>query len=298
MVKGIDASKTEETAAPPRPASTVILVREANNALQVYLLKRSARSDFMPGNFVFPGGVVEPGDDDPDFWSGRMDGEVEAMPGNPDAVMSHRQALAHAVAAIRETLEEAGIFLGSDHQDTVDCRPIEGYNSARGFRDWVTAEGRVLGVSRLHPWSHWITPIVRPKRYDTRFYLAVVTEGAKCTPDREETTQGIWMTPERAIEENERGRILLSPPTLVTLHELLAYNDRVSLKGALRTRSWGRARIPRLGNLSDGVFFLLPWDPHYGQNGSEKGHTVGVPFSRLHLDGEIWHVVAKGTVED
>ncbi len=183
-------------------------------------------------------------------------------------------------------------------REFLQSRPMEGYNSARGFRDWVTAEGRVLGVSRLHPWSHWITPIVRPKRYDTRFYLAVVTEGAKCTPDREETTQGIWMTPERAIEENERGRILLSPPTLVTLHELLAYNDRVSLKGALRTRSWGRARIPRLGNLSDGVFFLLPWDPHYGQNGSEKGHTVGVPFSRLRLDGEIWHVVAKGTVED
>jgi 8-oxo-dGTP pyrophosphatase MutT (NUDIX family) len=282
----------------PRPASTVILVREAAEGLEVYLLKRSPQSQFMPGNFVFPGGTVETGDNDPDFWSHRVDVGVETLFPSSARIVDCENGLAHAVAAIRETFEEAGVFIGLADSETPDglqrAGKAQGAPSRCRFRDWVLAEDRVLAVSRLHPWSHWITPSVQPKRFDTRFFLAFLSQGARCLPDREETTQGAWMSAREALEENERGAAPLSPPTLVTLHELLPYNDRRSLEEALRTRHWGAPRIPRLQRLQASAVLLLPWDPDYGLDGSPPADPQGVAFSRLRFDGKLWHPVAKG----
>ncbi len=50
----------------PRPAATVVLFREADGgpALEVYLVRRHARSGFMASAYVFPGGAAEPGEED------------------------------------------------------------------------------------------------------------------------------------------------------------------------------------------------------------------------------------------
>ena len=57
----------------PKPAATVILLRQHADELQVYLLKRSTKSGFMAGNYVFPGGVLESGDDDKNHWQEHVD---------------------------------------------------------------------------------------------------------------------------------------------------------------------------------------------------------------------------------
>jgi recombination protein RecT len=55
-------SEGNEKPKKPVPASTVILVLDAGEPFQVYLVRRSVRSSFMPGNYVFPGGKVDSGD--------------------------------------------------------------------------------------------------------------------------------------------------------------------------------------------------------------------------------------------
>ena len=57
----------------PRPASTVVLVRQGASGLEVYLLKRSSKSNFFPGNYVFPGGAVDAQDKVLELWEGRLD---------------------------------------------------------------------------------------------------------------------------------------------------------------------------------------------------------------------------------
>src|SRR3954454_26366 len=48
----------------PREAATVIVLRGGAEALEVLLVKRNPEQRFMGGAWVFPGGAVDPGEDD------------------------------------------------------------------------------------------------------------------------------------------------------------------------------------------------------------------------------------------
>jgi 8-oxo-dGTP pyrophosphatase MutT (NUDIX family) len=288
-----------------RPASTVILTREGEGDLEVYLLQRNPKAGFFPGYYVFPGGVVEPDD-----WVkcpleiyGDLDQESfsKQLSWNQDL----KEALAYALSAIRETFEEAGVLLvdqtdriGGELEDLCARRLGEGLSKG-WFRDQVWSEGWPLSFSRLVRWAHWITPRLMRSHFDTRFYVAVLPPGQTCSPDENETVHGIWVSPEKALKANYEGEIPLSPPTFVTLHELLAYKDLSELEKALKTRPWGGgARFPRLVPLSDGALILQPWDPmRYGEVKVDAGELeemilpVGEPFSRLWLNKGIWRPV-------
>jgi hypothetical protein len=134
--------------------------------------------------------------------------------------------------------------------------------------------------------------------FDTRFFVAFIPQDQECLPDGRETVHGVWISPEKGLNENHRGEILLSPPTLVTLHELLAYKDLSELEKALKTRPWGEARFPCLVPLPDGALILQPWDPmRYGEVKVDAGELekmllpVGDPFSRLWLHKGVWRPV-------
>jgi hypothetical protein len=140
-----------------------------------------------------------------------------------------------------------------------------------------------------------------PRRFDTRFFVAAAPAGQQCRPDGHETTEGCWISPRRALEENLAGRIPLSPPTLVTLQELLAYPDLETLERALETRDWGAAVFPRLVPLGkeNGAVLLEPWDPLYDQEqpGIDPAALpaallpAGEKFSRLWNGDGIWRPV-------
>lgn len=280
----------------PKLASTVILAREQNEELQVYLLKRSARMDFFPGTYVFPGGAVDPEDKTPGLWESHLDMDIERVSRRFGGGLTGGEALAYGVAAIRETFEEAGVFLASRNEQTGgDLNGICARRTTTGlFRGWlreqVVFKGWTLDFSRLARWAHWITPKALSQRYDTRFFLAFMPTGQECIPDSRETTHGIWISPEKGLLGNLRGEIPLGPPTLVTLNELIQYSDMKDLEREVETRQWGEARLPHLIPLPRGELMLLPWDPMYNQEikvdikGLEKANIhVGEPFSR------IWH---------
>ncbi|MBU2578136.1 hypothetical protein KKA69_04910 [Patescibacteria group bacterium] len=304
MNEGIRRTIPDEIHEPvnPRRASTVILARSENGKPQVYLLKRSTKSRFMPDNYVFPGGTVSSGDCEDELWMSHIDLDLREMTHRFGGDLTESEVLAHGVAAIRETFEEAGVFLGSvDEGFHRDLQVFYENRLARAlpkgwFREWVISGRRTLAFSSLIPWAHWITPKIRPQRYDTRFFFAVLPSGQTCIPDTRETPWGIWVSPEEGLAMNLKREIALSPPTMVTLHELSKYRDMGELQKDLETRTWGVARLPRTIPLTKGFLSLLPWDPMYQEDGEKIIQEMtavdllapGEPLSRLRFEKGIW----------
>ncbi len=286
----------------PRPAATVVLLREREERLEVYLLKRSPESPFFPGNYVFPGGTVMTEDGDADFWKSHVDlapAQMKARWGGGQ----EESLLAFGVSAIRETFEEAGVFLGFAGEgaggwETV-CRSRTRERLHKGWlREQALQEAWVLGLSQLAPWSHWVTPEAMPRRFDTRFFVAFMPSGQNCSPDHRETTHGAWVNPRGALEGNLRKEMPLSPPTLVTLHGLLPYSNRTEVETALKGRTWGEPLLPRFMHLSCGAMIVEPWDPMYSEDIDvdatrleEKIPDIGKSFSRIWYHDGVWRPV-------
>ncbi len=259
----------------------------------------------MAGRYVFPGGRVDADDGDLEFWKTHADLSPEDMRWRLAGSIPLEEACAHAIAAIRETFEECGVLLARRRKgEGAQCQganlrlALDGSHRKERFREWMTAGDWVLALSLMRPWSHWITPVVQPKRYDTLFYLASMPEGQECDPDQLEMTHGLWVGPGEALEANARSDLPLSPPTLVTLHEIGFGNPSASELEKKNGDLWGRVQTPRLVLSSMGPILLLPWDPAFkeerpiGKENLEKRVLgVGVPFSRLWMDQGIWRPV-------
>ena len=284
------------------PAATVILVSDRDGKLQVYLLKRNPRSRFMAGYFVFPGGTVDRRDRRFDLFSRNCDLACDAIFSRFGPELTEAQALAYCVAAIREIFEEAGVCLFQrDNLQPIDLNCINRLRTSTGLKkDWLlkfaAADKCRLALSSLARWSHWITPELMTRRFDTRFFLADMPANQFCLPDECETVQGVWLSPAKALAGNLAGKIPLSPPTLVTLHELLKYTSVNNLQTENRRRPWGQARLPRLVPLPNSAVIVQPWDPLYHQEKIDIDLqslpamvlSVGESFSRIWCDNGIW----------
>ena len=295
----------KNTPPPLRQASTVILIREKNKTFEVYLLRRSTNSGFMGGLYVFPGGVVDPEDLGFDSWAPHIDiplDQIEKHLGGDS--FSNEDALGFSIAAIRETLEESGVFLASGrHKTKKDFKDVCTFRLNKDlpkswFRTKIANENWTLSLSSLGRWSHWITPELMKKRFDTRFFIVFMPENQTCVPDNMETKHGIWLTPQNALEQNLEARTPLSPPAVVTLTHLLKFNNLNELKHEIKTRSWGEPIAPRLVPSSNGPVILEPWDPMWNKNCdidtatlSEKVLPPGSAFSRIWCDKGVWKPV-------
>ncbi|MBO0826110.1 MAG: NUDIX hydrolase [Actinobacteria bacterium] len=214
----------------PRDAATVMLLRSSAVGLEVYMLRRKASMAFAPGAFVFPGGSVDTRDADEEVaWAG------------PDAadwadVLAAPPSLARALvcAAVRETFEESGVLLAGESADSVvaDTTSEDWEADRRALLDrsvslagLLTRRGLVLRADLLRPWSRWITPVVEPRRYDTRFFAAALPPGQRTRDVGGEAAEVSWIRPADAIAAGHRGEIRLFPPTAVSLSELADCGD-------------------------------------------------------------------------
>jgi 8-oxo-dGTP pyrophosphatase MutT (NUDIX family) len=286
-------------------AATIILTRERAGRLQVYLLKRSSKSGFMAGNFVFPGGTLDADDRNLNLFKNHIDLDLDEISNRFGEDIAAGQILAYCVAAIRETLEEAGVFLAESDRKFAEnlakaCRLRLAAKPAIGwFANLVANDKWRLALSALSRWSHWITPQLMKRRFDTRFFLADMPANQFCKPDSRETVQGLWISPEEGLAGNMVGRIPLSPPTLVTLHELLNYPGLKELQTESSIRTWGQTILPRLVPLENGAVIVEPWDPMYREKEiaispamlPQAITPVGETFSRIWYDGRLWRPV-------
>ena len=280
----------------PLTSATIILLREHEMNFQVYLLRRHAESGFMAGHYVFPGGILDPEDWQYSFWQRHVDlGGQNLCNRLGGGSLSAEQIVAYGVAAIRETLEEAGVFFAKRvNQSRMDLEHAVRLRDQKDLPpDWFAnlakSQGWTLLLSALSPWSHWITPVRMKRRYDTRFWLACMPSDQHCLPDQLETTHGLWINPKEGLSGNLSGQIPLSPPTLVTLQQLLAFDSLADLKAEMQQRTWGEPIFPRMLPLDRGAILIEPWDGAYDQPdldievaGLEKAVLpAGEPFSRI-----------------
>ena len=289
----------------PAPAATVVLVREQKSHLQVLLVRRSAESRFMGGRYVFPGGRLEPADADVDGWQRHLDLTLDQIMERFGDDMPTDKYIAYAIAAIRETFEEAGVLfaqpVGRCGQvlQTVCDRRLAGRLPPNWLRRLVQHDNWIIALSRLYPWSHWITPEQMRHRYDTRFFAARLPDGQVCAADMRETVSALWVRPAEALRANLSGEVPLSPPTLLTLHELLAFSGVQDFIDAAATRRWAPPLKPRLVAEAGEMLIVEPWDPEYRQSqiridvaALRTGIApVGASFSRLWLSDGIWKPV-------
>ncbi len=144
----------------PRNAATLILVRRDLGGVKVLMGRRSRGHDFMPDKWVFPGGRVDRGD----FTAPAASDLKPEVAAKLLLTAPRRPTLprALALAAIRETWEEAGLMLGA----SAPARPVAG--PWRGF----LAAGALPNLQPLEFVARAITPPYRPKRFDARFFMA------------------------------------------------------------------------------------------------------------------------------
>jgi 8-oxo-dGTP pyrophosphatase MutT (NUDIX family) len=301
--------------ATPRKASTIILLREkASKGFEVLLLKRHEKSNFFAGNYVYPGGGLEPQDCVPEiypFCRGLSPGEASRILGSstpPD------ESLGYWVAALRELFEEAGILLACSQKGSADQAELltdpaklSEYrtllqNRKIAFREMVEAEELSLDLDQVIYYAHWITPEARPVRFDTRFFLARHPEGQEADHDRQETTARAWISPAKALEANLQGEIVLSPPTLKTLEDLSRFESMQDLLFRV-TEAHKPSILPVLAKVPEGPLLVFPWDPEYeifkrGDIPSpvDHGHPAnpGDNSTRLLLKEGCWHPFCAG----
>ena len=259
----------------PKKAATVILLR--NNlaeGFEVFLLKRHEKSSFMGGNFVYPGGRVDREDGSMELCSYSRGTTVEDAHRMLGRTLSPEESFAHWIAGIRELFEEAGILLAYDHTGN----PFEYKNEEdkRRFIDYrdqlqkektticqIAKESNIhLALDQLHYYAHWITPEARSERFDTRFFLARHPEGQEASYDQKETIEGIWLSPQRALEENLNRKIALSPPTLKTMEELSNYKTIEEVFDSLKEKDI-QPILPFLTKISNEPTIILPEDREY-----------------------------------
>jgi 8-oxo-dGTP pyrophosphatase MutT (NUDIX family) len=222
-----------------RDAATVMLIRDARDergmpAIEVCMLRRNLASEFVAGVYVFPGGSVDPEDRGPDaeaLCRGRTDAAASALLGIASG------GLAFWVAAMRECFEEAGVLLAHrrdeppERSTLLDTSDPEVASRFAVYRDAVNAqetrlldvcrdEGLVLAADEVHYVSHWITPELAPRRYDTRFFVTAAPTNQIARHDDGETIATIWVRPGQALARHAAGEIELLPPTITNLKSL------------------------------------------------------------------------------
>lgn len=228
-VRAIDAGEIQPPE--PRHASTVVLLRDSTSGagVEAYLLRRQKTMAFAAGMYVFPGGSVDPRDEvlAESAWVGPPPQQWARL-----LTADTRLATALVCAAVRETFEESGVLLaGTSAGDVIADITSDDWEADRlalldrslSFAELLDRRGLVLRADLLRPWAHWITPVVEPRRYDTRFFVAALPDGQRTRDVGGEADRVAWMRPRAALDAYEAGDMGLMPPTAFTLMEMSAF---------------------------------------------------------------------------
>jgi 8-oxo-dGTP pyrophosphatase MutT (NUDIX family) len=259
----------EQQAVEPRNAATVVLLRDRGDGPEVYLLRRTASMAFAAGFFVFPGGSVDARDEDfaDEAWIGPRPSEwARAL------TSDEPRARSLVCAAVRETFEESGVLLAGASADRVvadtsgedwEADRLALLDRSLSLAELLLRRGLVLRADLLRVWSHWITPEVEPKRFDTRFFVAAMPDGQRTRDVGGEADRVAWLRPSDALAAHGRGELSMLPPTLAALTDLAPWSTVSEVMAAADDREVVPV-MPKLTlDANDQIRFLLPHDPDY-----------------------------------
>ncbi|MFC5676351.1 NUDIX hydrolase [Aeromicrobium endophyticum] len=213
---------------PARDAATIVVVRDGDQGVEAYLMRRQTSMAFAAGMYVFPGGGLTTSDVEHRVpWVG-PDAEQWGARFRCDPAL----AKGLVVAAVRETFEETGILLAGPDADTVVSDTSDGeIQAARlaldtgevSFAEFLSSRGLVLRADLLGAWAHWITPEFEPRRYDTRFFVAALPAGQRVGEMSRESDHAAWVPLSRVLAAVEAGEAAMMPPTVTACREVAAH---------------------------------------------------------------------------
>jgi len=244
----------------PRPAATVLLLRDGSAGFEVFMVRRHHLMGFAGGALVFPGGRI----DETDRRLAQRPDIRAVLPGADETDLAFR------LGALRETFEESGLLIARRAGRLADAARVQTMRQARAdvakgtlsFADLLTREGLTPAPDLLMAFAHWITPQgIFPKRYDTMFFLALVPAGQIAVHDGEELVDSCWISPRRALAGEAPGKL-----------EFVTRRNLEKLCGAgTAAEAFERARasriitvLPVVEDTPEGRRACLPADAGYG----------------------------------
>jgi 8-oxo-dGTP pyrophosphatase MutT (NUDIX family) len=214
----------------PKPAASVLLVRTARpgvaEPLEVWMVRRQKAMRFLGGYYAFPGGKVDPADATPDAL-GRCYGLspadaariIDAGEPAPDV-----PPLAYWMTAVRELLEESGLFLACDRHgrpigagepvvaDRIDDLRRALMAGEQSFASLLGGRGWYADLRPFRYLSHFITPTASPIRFSARFFLCAVPAGQRPRLYTEETSEGFWIMPGEGYRRFRAAEMAMAEP--------------------------------------------------------------------------------------
>lgn len=248
-------------ATPARPSSTVVMARASDGDPHVFMVRRHISSSFGDA-FAFPGGVIDPEDQQVHAWCGGL-GEAEANA----RLGIETGGLDYFSAAVRELFEETGVLLAdlaSLDENLNDVRDALN-DGTDNWADFVSRNRLQLHCDQLYYISHWITPPDRSKRYSTRFFLAQLPPGQEAIHCGGELTGSCWASASETLKAGRSGDIELYFPTVKTLESIARHHTLDALmEWAQSSVDWGiTTMVPMIINRDGKSEIVLPGDKDY-----------------------------------
>ena len=244
------------------PASTVLIIRNGNTGIEVFMVVRHHEIDFASGALVFPGGKVDTNDYDEKLKNlSYIDEESES------------ENIPFKIAAIRESFEEANVLFANDNTSNslVSVNRLKNLNQWRekfnnnttSMIEFASTEGLSFSTKNLIPFAHWITPEKMPKRFDTRFYIAEAPKDHEGEHDGSESVDSIWISPQQALEDCYSKKRTIIFPTRLNLEKL---SKSSSVEEALdRARNSKIVTVmPSISKIEGEAFLTIPENAGYG----------------------------------
>ncbi|XP_057290448.1 acyl-coenzyme A diphosphatase NUDT19-like isoform X1 [Hydractinia symbiolongicarpus] len=298
-----------------RDAATLMLVARSGakrNGYKILMLKRSAKSKFMPNAYVFPGGVTSLTTDFTEEWndifkrnnySNKFSRLLNTTKPQPSAYTSNISPgrippeLAFRICAIRETFEESGILLLTDYngKEIVLDDPTHNlggeFGTLQSWRDKINEDDNNFlklfrslksspSIHQLFDWSTWLTPNFVSRRFDTMFYTCFVDEipnhGRDCG---EEVTETVWLSPFDVWDNSYNFK----PPQIHEMLRLSRYKTFDELKKFTiqREASGLNTWCAFKKTLKDGFVWTYPGDDFHNADPVAESDTMNVTINEL-----------------
>lgn len=242
------------------PAATLVLFRDrADGPPDLLIVERARAMAFAGGALVFPGGRVDPGDYA--LADIHFDGDLYGPA---------------RIAAIRETIEEAGIAVGlapmPDDGQLATLR--RGLHAGRSFGELLATLGLSIDPMALVPFARWLPAHAHMRIFDTLFFLADMPQGApEPIVDATENSRVFWMSAQQVIDEADAGRATIIFPTRRNLERLAQFASFAAAVDHARTypvttvTPWIEAR-------DDEQFLCIPADIGYPVTSEPIGNAM------------------------
>jgi glyoxylase-like metal-dependent hydrolase (beta-lactamase superfamily II)/8-oxo-dGTP pyrophosphatase MutT (NUDIX family) len=253
MVRATQLLHPQREPAAPRPAATVLLLRDSQHGLELLMTRRSATASFAPGAYVFPGGTIDAAD--------AQSHDVAARRATQDD-----KHLTQAIAAIRESFEELGILLARH----ADGRPANRDDIAAIDRHGPLAaqcreRGLLLAADEVYVLAHWITDRDLPRRFDVPFLVARMPDGQTPVADEAEQFEPVWVRPADALERHKAGTFFMIFPTIRTLERLAKFDSTSAVLRACASEKPLWTSCPRAGLLNGVEMRYMEHEMPYGE---------------------------------